>query len=272
MSYPLSFFRAPLWHLLLIALIVLPSLVTPGKITEKNILKKVRGSESHDAQDDNGNTEQCRNDRTTCNPFETGDDLCYDEHAKCHFWAEEGECEKNPEYMKTSCRLACEVCEVSGDPLCKDFNKNCDVWASKGECENNSDYMLENCAYSCQQCIASSSSKQQNSPGLEMDSLFGLEFGVRQTINGNAETQKEVRKILQEAASYMKSYLTRMDEIDESPEIAFLMRCYNKHSLCAHWASTGECTANAEYMTEHCGPVCKSCGSIGIESPADNAA
>eukprot|EP00511_Aplanochytrium_stocchinoi_P010825 CAMPEP_0204861676 /NCGR_PEP_ID=MMETSP1348-20121228/1808_1 /ASSEMBLY_ACC=CAM_ASM_000700 /TAXON_ID=215587 /ORGANISM="Aplanochytrium stocchinoi, Strain GSBS06" /LENGTH=159 /DNA_ID=CAMNT_0052011207 /DNA_START=157 /DNA_END=636 /DNA_ORIENTATION=+ len=35
---------------------------------------------------------------------------CHDDHKDCDFWAGDGECQKNPEYMLKSCRLACKEC------------------------------------------------------------------------------------------------------------------------------------------------------------------
>ena len=36
---------------------------------------------------------------------------CIDEDKHCKGWAEDGECEKNPNYMLTSCRRSCGVCK-----------------------------------------------------------------------------------------------------------------------------------------------------------------
>ena len=39
-----------------------------------------------------------------------GEKPCVDDHEECEFWAKEGECEKNPNYMLTSCAKSCSVC------------------------------------------------------------------------------------------------------------------------------------------------------------------
>ncbi|CAI7799414.1 unnamed protein product, partial [Closterium sp. NIES-53] len=39
-----------------------------------------------------------------------GDGACTDSNAYCQYWAEAGECEKNPVYMHEACRKACKVC------------------------------------------------------------------------------------------------------------------------------------------------------------------
>ena len=35
---------------------------------------------------------------------------CSDDSEHCGHWARTGECERNPAYMKLSCRLACKLC------------------------------------------------------------------------------------------------------------------------------------------------------------------
>ena len=35
---------------------------------------------------------------------------CKDNHEKCAFWAEYGECKNNPNYMLTNCRKSCKKC------------------------------------------------------------------------------------------------------------------------------------------------------------------
>lgn len=36
---------------------------------------------------------------------------CKDSHELCSFWAEHGECEKNPSYMEAHCPVSCETCD-----------------------------------------------------------------------------------------------------------------------------------------------------------------
>lgn len=36
--------------------------------------------------------------------------ICEDDHEKCKFWANEGECENNPKYMLRSCKKSCGIC------------------------------------------------------------------------------------------------------------------------------------------------------------------
>lgn len=36
--------------------------------------------------------------------------FCADNHSQCPDWAEEGECDENPTYMKGNCRKSCDQC------------------------------------------------------------------------------------------------------------------------------------------------------------------
>lgn len=39
-------------------------------------------------------------------------DACFDDAEGCPDWARKGECERNPEFMRASCRKSCYVCEA----------------------------------------------------------------------------------------------------------------------------------------------------------------
>eukprot|EP00966_Prymnesium_polylepis_P086414 2000573-Prymnesium_polylepis.1 len=79
------------------------------------------------------------------------------EPASCASWASAGECEANPDFMRTTCKVTCEQADKSrapGPPRVPgefvDTWKNpsdCYAWASSGECENNKQFMRQNCAH-----------------------------------------------------------------------------------------------------------------------------
>ncbi len=45
------------------------------------------------------------------------DGLCDDRERNCADWAARGECEKNRDFMATSCRRACNLCGQTGKVL-----------------------------------------------------------------------------------------------------------------------------------------------------------
>jgi len=43
------------------------------------------------------------------------DSNCTDEYSSCQEWADNGECEINPEFMLYNCKKSCKVCSLTGD-------------------------------------------------------------------------------------------------------------------------------------------------------------
>jgi len=84
---------------------------------------------------------------------EEGVQACGDDNQHCAYWANIGECAKNPGYMLTYCKLSCKVCEAPIQ-VCTDGNQQCAHWANIGECARNPGYMLVNCKSSCGVCKA----------------------------------------------------------------------------------------------------------------------
>ena len=90
---------------------------------------------------------------------------CVDLDEGCAGWAEGGECDANPSFMKAHCNFSCALCTGLAKPKsqpqrlpnslqgkCRDLSSNCATWAGDGECENNAPYMRENCPLSCNSC------------------------------------------------------------------------------------------------------------------------
>jgi len=80
-----------------------------------------------------------------------------DDNESCGQWARSGECDRNVEFMRTSCRASCHVCNGGKPPpkkanACEDSNDNCATWAAIGECQSNPGFMLQNCPVTCKMC------------------------------------------------------------------------------------------------------------------------
>ncbi|KAL9961856.1 hypothetical protein ACROYT_G030887 [Oculina patagonica] len=73
---------------------------------------------------------------------------CGDCEVQCPLWAQNGECEKNPGWMRVNCQKSCMVCSSA----CEDFHSSCPAWATLGKCTTNPLWMKPNCKLSCKQC------------------------------------------------------------------------------------------------------------------------
>lgn len=86
-------------------------------------------------------TQECTADGTLC-----------DKHEKCSVWAQDGECIRNTQYMKTHCPAACTSLK---EVVCEDVHPHCSQWAELGECEENAAEMHKYCQEACGVCDVS---------------------------------------------------------------------------------------------------------------------
>lgn len=82
---------------------------------------------------------------------------CSDNDSSCVSWQASGECERNPDFMHTSCRLSCGLCDKKDKDeafVCKNNSPDhdCEYWSTMGECTANEAFMKEACARSCGVC------------------------------------------------------------------------------------------------------------------------
>ncbi|KAK7478304.1 hypothetical protein BaRGS_00030456, partial [Batillaria attramentaria] len=148
---------------------------------------------------------------------------------KCSVWANQGECDRNPKYMKRSCMRACGLCEKEKkqqDSACKDvysFEK-CTKWRQQGDCVTNADWMSNNCKMTCNFC-------------------------------GNPALRPETNCRNRHADD---------DECDRwalDGECMLNHGCHDIHNAkdCRHWAAHGECTNNPDWMIANCRESCAKC-------------
>jgi hypothetical protein len=141
------------------------------------------------------------------------------------------ECLPTDEEMTAFHCLASESLRVP----CVDTDDRCDDWAKQGECKNNPQYMLVQCRKSCASCIP-------------------LHGGSVSQIAPHYDTRPEVLRRLYETQEYLHENAKR--------NVNSLKHCINKHELCTHWWSIGECETNPGFMSQECSPVCQTCESI----------
>lgn len=113
------------------------------------------------------------------------DDNCFNKHSswQCYVWASQGECERNPEYMKRECKKSCLLCgnedgEIDANHVatwawqwfgvfanlfpkkwtiggqCVDLyaERKCQHWQENGDCLTAEKWMTKNCKKTCKKC------------------------------------------------------------------------------------------------------------------------
>lgn len=118
---------------------------------------------------------------------------------------------------------------------CLDTDERCPEWARQGECRNNAQFMLVQCRKSCSSCIE-------------------LHAGGISQIAPHEDTRPAVLRRLYETQQYLHENAER--------NVQTLQRCLNKHELCTHWWSIGECLSNPGFMSQECSPACQTCETI----------
>ena len=77
----------------------------------KDFAQNFYDDDDDDLDDDYDDEEENDSNEAHKHIIDDKKEVCKDEHKDCRFWAEQGECEKNPKYMLVSCRISCDTCE-----------------------------------------------------------------------------------------------------------------------------------------------------------------
>jgi prolyl 4-hydroxylase len=152
---------------------------------------------------------------------------CKDTHELCEFWAQSGECKKNPSFMEVGCAVSCGTCRKV---ISKQRSSDDSLILPKDVDREVAERIMEK----------------------------SKSFGVRQIAAG-ADAKETLIKI-EEAEQYMQ------DEKTLALPKNILENCANRHEMCSFWSAVGECENNRAYMTINCSPACKSCNLIDINA------
>ena len=68
-----------------------------------------------------------------------------DTHANCEAWAQAGECDANPVFMRAECAASCS----RATSYTSQIKKECAGYARQGECSRNPAFMLSTCRAEC---------------------------------------------------------------------------------------------------------------------------
>jgi len=259
-----KFFQSPA---VLVILLLLSSLISISHGTT-NINECLDGvclkNEDHnvgDAVTINGNDEDDLDSDDYDASDENYDDVeeeeedCIDSNKQCSFWAKEGECDANPNYMLQYCRLSCNVCDNDPDSEswetveCVDDDENCSDWAIDGRCEKNPRAMATACKKSCGVCSEK------------------FDTGALQIIPPtDTNSARSILNVIHDSHTYYHTHIAQNDTLAN-----IRSGCLNQHVQCAEWAHMGECDVNPKYMKMKCALACRSCDmlELSIRCPLD---
>lgn len=166
------------------------------------------------------------------------------------------------------------------EPLCRDLRADCPQWAANGGCEQDPAWMRPHCPVSCRACDMDNHSGVRYVPrkfskvppaegsvedtytGAIADAVGAASLGVPQVLTKEAGGVRErIYARVREARAYLRDVVQVQELYEPVREI-----CQTYEDQCAYWAVQGECEANAEFMNEHCAPVCFTCEQLHVSS------
>ena len=190
-----------------------------------------------------------------------------DSDPSCPNWALDGECQKNPAFMSSTCAKSCagklpkqfkddELANLLDDVV--DLEPHCATWAAQGECANNPTFMAASCARSCAGMLSAEALQVQQQPS---------------TKNGQKTTAKgEVKSVKVDwspptlpadlAAAQAEADAERVEtRRKHGGRMWPLTSCADARPDCAELARANlSACGEAEVMLTSCPQTCRTCG------------
>ena len=140
---------------------------------------------------------------------------CTDKHDReCRKWAQQGECDNNPNFMLHECRASCMVCQSQH---CHDKQEACATWAEAGECLRNHDFMLTECPFSCGVCDVNFKAACRRDPQMQPAAVPG-------TIDATFRRALEVFQHLKPQVVHRNPWILYFDRFLEDWEADHLIK------------------------------------------------
>ncbi|KAH9503506.1 Blastula protease 10 [Bulinus truncatus] len=203
----------------------------------------------------------CQDGSSDCDRTKSKNANCVNDYNSwsCYIWANQGECERNPKYMKEYCKKACGVCQSGGrgQGQCKDFfaGQKCKMWKERGDCLTNSGWMTTNCRSTCGLCGDVATRPQFNCTNSHKDNEQCDEWARLGECSVNTQWMFDNCK-----KSCGLCLETEVPDggtdvgVDEDR-----LECDDTHESCREWANSGECRANPSWMINNCRQSCQKC-------------
>ncbi|XP_025080317.1 zinc metalloproteinase nas-13-like [Pomacea canaliculata] len=170
---------------------------------------------------------------------------------QCDGWAEDGECDHNPNWMKENCKKSCGVCGTTTKPdeaSCKNIHndQDCESWARRGECDKNPSWMKPNCKKSCKICSGSGGTDGGGSKPDESscENIWGDTKCESWADSGECEANP---MWMRENCKKACKACTGTTDV-----------CVDNNRYCESWARSGYCATNW-FTAENCKKTCGTC-------------
>ena len=207
-----------------------------------------------------------------------GDSSCTDEHGgACEYWANIGECQKNPNFMLTRCAKSCQQCNPTPPPATTTTQPNTNTQTSCTKYQNKvimgaadgpegsgkgGGWSLNQCTDAC---------KNANDCSIVVFSPTKTQY----TSAGYCELWKSSHSASELATlNGLDAYTCTKTNIGDGGSTSggggTADVCENSETNCEYWASKGHCTKNAGWMNDKCPKSCDTCdgGSSGGNEPS----
>ena len=172
---------------------------------------------------------------------------CVDDHGTCTEWALEGQCSKNPDFMRASCKRACGLCGA-----CHDRSADCKRWAASGECTANGKFMREQCPFACDWCNADGSVQPLSASCADAQSDCTL-WAKLGECSSNPDFMREQ---CPRACGFCEGAAAAAAE---AVPTAGGGRCEDLVGDCGAWVADKQCERNRRFMAQTCARSCGWC-------------
>jgi prolyl 4-hydroxylase len=191
---------------------------------------------------------------------------CVNEDELCDFWAQEGECEVNPNYMLVHCAKACQSCPGHAVDLDDDDDDDDEYFMDDDDDDMDEDvFSDEPSRYGTQSKDSLDAQAKEMNMLLEQVAKYGKPQQAFFPDDDKDFNQSLVHLVIRQTVSYMKNFI-HSDRPTHRIDPVMINLCKNDHEMCSAWASQGECEANPSYMLISCSAACRSCDKIHFES------